>query len=292
MDIKKAPVLCGGTFFTLLLEAAKQGLNERKALGKNTDFTEHDVFEALIQVAVPTYDKPTDKDNFKSVVSAYKSCNTSKSGRLPIHEQANISSFGNRITNNYQAPLSAMSEFIKTYIDFEGKGDWLVRALLDLLCKDNEIGETELLFILQDGQPTSKSELQTLDDICLPALLLGVWHLVISKGTDNAVGKTTYDEWCKPGKSKNTREAFKSDIGSDITRPLNLSMLAGMEDDVLAEDMTPDDSGEPYTDETYSQDTGQPTALTINNNGFLLQQFGANNKQIIGNIETLVINNE
>jgi hypothetical protein len=48
MDGAGFSVLCGGTFFTLLLEAAKQGLKERKKWGESREFAETDVFEALI----------------------------------------------------------------------------------------------------------------------------------------------------------------------------------------------------------------------------------------------------
>ena len=224
MELMVSPVLCGGTFFTLLLQAAKQGLNERKKWGKSTEFTERDVFGALVKVAIPTYENPSDAENFKSVVSAYKSCNTSKSGRLPMHEQANVTTFSNRITSNYQASLSDMTALIETYIDFEGKGDWLTRALLGLVCEDKSINETDLMYIRQDGQAILKSDLHNFTDVNFSALVLGIWHFIVVNRADNSIGKATYDKWCKPGKTRNTREPFKSDIGRNITRSFNLFM--------------------------------------------------------------------
>ncbi len=68
---KEYPILCGGTFLTLLLEAAKQGLSgRRKALGYNDGFSETDVFVALLQIVVSTYKRPHDCDNFRPIVSA------------------------------------------------------------------------------------------------------------------------------------------------------------------------------------------------------------------------------
>jgi hypothetical protein len=204
MEIKNFPVLCGGTFFTLLLAAAKQGLNERKKWGESAAFTESDVFEALIQVAIPTYKPPTDDENFKSVVSAYKSCSKSKSGRLPIHEQANITTFNNLIMNDYQTPLSTMVTLITKYIDFDGKGYWLIKALLELISMDNRIKDTDQFFISEDGRPITKYEINNLTDIWFSAFLLGVWHFIIINKIENILGKDTYDGWCKPGASKNT----------------------------------------------------------------------------------------
>jgi hypothetical protein len=77
MDKKKDYlVLCGGTFFTVLLQAARQELLNRQKWGASYEFTEPDVFEALVRIAYPEYVKPDDDDNFKSVVSSFKSCNT------------------------------------------------------------------------------------------------------------------------------------------------------------------------------------------------------------------------
>lgn len=280
MDIKCIPVLCGGTFFTLLLEAGKQGLNERKKFGESAEFTERDVFEALIKVAVPTYEKPIDSENFKSVVSAYKSCNTSKSGRLPIHEQANMATFSNRIKNDYQKSLSAMTLLIENYIDIDGKGDWLARALVELVCMDETIKETDPLYVLQDGQPLLKNKFNSLVDICLPALLLGIWHFVIANKTDNIVGKITYEDWCKPGKSKNTREPFKSNIGEGITRQLNIFMPIEWEPKDATIDEEPYiDFTESYTEEATSNPSPNTTTQIINSPAVFFNS-GANAIQI------------
>jgi hypothetical protein len=86
---------------------------------------------------------------------------------------------------------------------------------------------------------------------------------------DNATGRSTYDDWCKPGRSSNTRESFESDIGSGITRPIKL---------IASEDaIDPADSAEPRTsaaieDEPYDeysepyveQPTSEPNPHIVN----------------------------
>lgn len=274
------PALCGGTFFTLLLEAAKNGRNERKKWGEGSEFTERDVFEALVKIAAPTYEKPADSDNFKSVVSAYKSCNMKKSGRLPIYEQANISTFSNRIRDNYQTPLLDMTELVKKYINIAGKGNWLIRALLELICEDESIDGTEALFIYENGESISKGELHTLNEICIPAFLLGVWYFIVSVKTNNGTGKATYDEWCKHGKSKNTREPFKSNIGEGITRSLNLFMPSKTEDnDYITEDEPSADFTEPYEEQPDSNSTPNTTTQIIHSPAVFFNS-GANGIQI------------
>lgn len=222
MDIKGIPVLCGGTFLTLLLEAAKQGRNERKKWRESMEFTESDVLEALFQVAMPTYKKPSDNENFKSAVSAYKSCNSKKSGRLPIHSQAVIATFDNCVKNSYLTLLISMNAFVEKYIDIDGKGIWLIRALLDLALKDENIKERDYFYVCQDGFPVTKSSLRGVTEVCLPALLLGIWHYIVVNKVENGNGRETYNEWCRPGKSINTREPFHSSIGDGITQQITL----------------------------------------------------------------------
>lgn len=280
MDTKGIPVLCGGTFFTLLLEATNQGRNERKKWGASSGFTESDVLEALFRVAIPTYARPAGAENYKAVVSAYKSCNTSRSGRLPIHEQANIATFDDRIKSDYPKLLSDMTVLIEEYVDYDGKGVWLARALLELVCEDEEIEETELLFVCQDGHSVSKNELRALVDICLPALLLGIWHFVILNKTDNGVGEATYNEWCKPGKSKNTREPFRSNIGAGITRQLNLSLHAQLEnEDPIIEEEPFEEFRESCKEESKAEPDPNSTTQIINSPAVFFNS-GANATQI------------
>lgn len=280
MKSSVTPVLCGGTFFTLVLQAAKQGINERKKWGAKTEFSERDVFGSLIKIAVPTYEIPTDIENFKSVVSSYKSCNASKSGRLPMHEQANVTTFSNRITSNYQAALSDMALLIETYIDFDGKGVWLSKALLELIYEDKCINETDLMYVCQDGQAIPKSSVLNLIDISLPAFLLGIWHFIVANRADNSIGKSTYNEWCKPGISKNTREPFKSDIGIGITRQLNLYMpTQSYNRDTVSKEKTFSSYDEPCVEEPKPEPTSNTTTQIINSPAVFFNS-GANAMQI------------
>lgn len=229
MDMTGFPVLCGGTFFTLLLEAANQGRNERKKWGESSEFTESDVLEALVQVAMRTYEKTSDNLNFKSAVSAYKSCNSKKSGRLPIHNQAVIATFDNCVKNSYLTQLISMNAFVEKYIDIDGKGIWLIRALLDLVLQDENIKERDQLYVCQDGSPATKASLCGVTEVCLPALLLGIWHYIVVNKVNNGGGGETYNEWCRPGQSKNTREPFQSSIGDGITQQITLCPIKNRE---------------------------------------------------------------
>lgn len=284
MDKKNIPLLCGGTFFTLLLQASKQELNQRKGWGKSGEFTEGDVLASLIRVAVPTYEKPADSESFRSTVSAYKACNQSKIGLLPIRQQANITTFNNRIKNDYQVPLKAMTALIEQYIDVDSKAEWLIKALLELLSKDESICGTDALFVCEEGSFVTKSELCTLTTVCLPAFLLGIWHYIIINRTDNSIGKATYDDWCKPGKSKNTRQPFKSDIGESIKQVITVTLPAPSTAEAIQDENVEGDEAEPASDFEEPYTEPDPTPNIINqtiNAGAVFFNSGANANQII-----------
>jgi len=247
MEKTERPVLCGGTFFTLLLEAANSRLKKRKTWGDKNVFTEADVLCALIKVAFPTYLRPNDDDNLGSVVSAYKSCNTSKSGRLGVFEQATKSTFDSKIKSDYRTPLAEMSELISSYIDTEGKGEWLVKALLELVGTDTTIRPEQEFYICEDGGKMTKAALRDTSDFCLPTFLLGIWHFIVFYISDNAVGKSTYDSWCPQGETKNGKRPFQSSIGRG-TRTLNISPNAKCLEYEVEHAEDTDNADEPFAD--------------------------------------------
>jgi hypothetical protein len=71
-----------------------------------------------------------------------------------------------------------------------------VKALIDLIEQDDSIKPDEEFYIRRWTVKIKKTALGGLDDVCLPAFLLGVWHYVVVYRKDNSVGKATYDEWC------------------------------------------------------------------------------------------------
>lgn len=86
--------------------------------------------------------------------------------------------------------------FVKNFIDTGasvGKHEHLVKALVDLIQKDQSIsGETEF-YIGENGEKIKKVALGDLKKVCLPSFLLGVWHYVVLNRGDNSVGRITYD---------------------------------------------------------------------------------------------------
>lgn len=287
------PRLCGGTFFLLLLQAIKPRTKARSTYSGGGDgMNETDVLIQLIRVAEPNYPEPP-SSTFPQNTSAYKACTKSGGTYLPFEDRAFIEAFDNIVKNEYPTPLAAMSGFVDSFIDVSttGKHINLVKALLELIDADETILDSDVYYIAQDMPPIAKRDIRSITDICLPAFLLGIWHFIVTYRGDNGVGKATYEQWTKSPAEKGSKRVFCSDIGCGITRELNVSILSRADKAAEAPDEPNIDYGsEPRIDGAES--AGQEASQTINSNGIIIQHFGTNNKQIIGNIETLIINND
>lgn len=97
--------LCGGTFFSLLLQArkSKRSANDHKS-GYKDDFDEKSMLAALIKVAFPMFD-PGTGDTMKTYTSKYKSCTSSVENFFPFRNTVNLDAFNSRIKKQLQRSL-------------------------------------------------------------------------------------------------------------------------------------------------------------------------------------------
>lgn len=290
------PRLCGGTFFVLLLQALKPRTKARATyVGGSDGLNETDVLINLIRVAQSNYPEPP-SSTFPQNTSAYKSCTKSGGTYLPFEDSAFIMAFDNCVKSDYPTSLAAMSGFVDSFIDVSAMGKHinLVKALLELIDADETISDSDVFYIGHGIPPVAKRDIRGITDICLPSFLLGVWHFIVTYRSDNKVGKSTYDQWNKPSSEKGSKRIFCSDIGCSITRTLNVTVSLTQRIDAdtpeVLDEPYSDCESEPQEDDAKADSRDAPHA--INNNGIIIQQFGTDNKQIIGNIETLIINND
>ena len=196
MTIEAYPRLCGGTFFTLVLQALRQRIKAREHYAGDSDgLSDPEVLVGLIKVINPDYTDPG-KENLKTIVNNYKVCKTSNSAYLPFNDEQVISAFGATVENRYQTALNGMVEFVDEFLDLSEavrKDVNLVKALIDLIQQDQSIAGEEEFYIEPNGGKKKKAALGDLNDVCLPSFLLGVWHYVVINRKDNSVGKDTYD---------------------------------------------------------------------------------------------------
>ena len=280
------PRLCGGTFFVLVLQALKQRVKARQHYkGERDGLSDPEVLIGLIKVINPDYQEPKE-GALKGKTNDFKSCKTSTGQYLPFGVTPEIEAFDERVRNEYEDALGAMTEFVALFLETSTKvkkDERLVKALIDLIEQDDSIKPDEELYIKENGGKIKKTALGGLDDVCLPAFLLGVWHYVVVYRKDNSVGRDTYDRWC-PENGRAPR-VYSGDMGKRITRKIEVRMP---ETDVTEEaeiydfgdeDADQSDSEFDFGDEDTKAGTPPPTQQIINN-PLIIKQKGDGNAVI------------
>lgn len=195
MTTNEYPRLCGGTFFTLVLQALRQRMKAREHYSGDSDgLSDPEVLVGLIKVINPDYTDPG-KENLKVTANNYKACKISNSTYLPFDDEQVISAFDSKVRTAYQSVLNRMIGFVNDFLDISEvvhKDVNLVRALIDLVQQDQTIQAGDEFFVEPNGEKKKKAALGDLKEVCLPSFLLGIWHYVVVNRKDNSIGKKTY----------------------------------------------------------------------------------------------------
>ncbi|MCR5811573.1 MAG: NACHT domain-containing protein [Lachnospiraceae bacterium] len=229
--------LCGGTFFILLTRAMKEHGRTSGALtsgGKRVankaadaaSISERNLLKGLVRIFHPTMTDlalPTEKSN----ATRFKQCFNIPS--IPLKNELLKKKFDERIKHNYAEQLKRMETLVAAQIDAEGKGEWLVKALLELIDQDTYIEGDVPFYVGPGGRPLNKNALRVERHFCLEAFVLGVWHYCIMLVPDNTVGADTYYEFYPSAKDGGSggRHPFVSSIGNNPSRLVELDSITG-----------------------------------------------------------------
>ncbi|MCF2652972.1 hypothetical protein [Anaeromassilibacillus senegalensis] len=278
MTINEYPRLCGGTFFTLVLQALQQRMNAREHYDGDSDgLSDPEVLVGLIKVINPAYTDPG-KERLKTIVNNYKRCESSTSTYFPFSDDQVVAAFDRTVRTDYQTALNGMVEFVNDFLDVSKavhKDANLVRALVDLIQQDQSIESETEFYVGQNGEKKKKAALGDLKEVCLPSFLLGVWHFVVVNRKDNSVGKKTYDVWC-PSAGGGQRK-YIAHMGEGILEGLTISYADTVE--------KVETDAEPVETVIIEDVPEQPVQQTVNNPFvFNFNQYGNNGTQI-GHVE-------
>ena len=90
------PRLCGGTFFTLTLQALKQRMGAREHYNSESDgMSDPEVLMGLFKVVNPDFQE-LDKKKLKGAADGFKSCKSKSSVYLPFGDTQEIRAFDKR----------------------------------------------------------------------------------------------------------------------------------------------------------------------------------------------------
>ncbi|MBR3245997.1 MAG: hypothetical protein IKF90_25355 [Parasporobacterium sp.] len=276
------PRLCGGTVFTLILEARQQRYGVREHFAGDSDgLSEMDTLIGLAQVMVPDLKRPakTREDTVQGNTTEFKICKTAGGkGYYPFSNRQSKKAFDDRVKGNYAEALKAMCDFVKNFIWVKGSDKQdvnLVKALLDLIERDDSINNSQVFYIMPEGKPVTKQRIDQIDgeDVCLESFLLGVWHYAIMRREGNTIGKATMNEWC-PSKGGAPRE-YEGHMGENLSRNIRLTYLGDVEvpdqdeeiEHIEAEvvEGTKDPEPEPQP-QTVNQSVNNPVVINITMN--------------------------
>jgi len=278
MSINDYPRLCGGVFFTYLLDARKQRAGVREHYMSESDgLSDPEAFADLIRVIYPNYTVPAGK-TFKENTSSYKNCRKSAGAHLPLNGTAEARAFDECVRTDYRAVLSRMFSFTDTYLDTETdtkKDEYLVEALIEIISKDASVEADTEFFALEDGTAVSKETLTASTAFCLQAFLVGIWHYILQNRPDNTIGRSTIENW-QPTAGFTQKLTVK-----------NCSVQATTSAD--SEETTSEYAETVIEDATEEQsDSQKQGAKQMGNNQMVFIQNGNNSTQI-GSVGTLTI---
>ena len=211
MENNDYPVLCGSTFFSLLVDYLKPAHSVRDRYAGRSSITNPDMLAGLLQIIDSGFVKPADKakDSFKTLTANYKS--GLKDERTFLHEEQ-LKKFDINVGDNYYQYLKKMSLYLDYIIPKDANNEYeiaqiklkpLVISLIKLIEDDRSIEPNREFYILPNGDRLKKSDFHILfegaENICLPAFLLGLWHYIIYRTTNIGKHKPLKKRDCSNG---------------------------------------------------------------------------------------------
>lgn len=219
--------LCGGTFFTLLLEARKPRYGVREHYMGDTDgLSEPESLIGLAKIIVPDFKEPleTMMKTIKGNTFEYKSCKNKGGTYFPFSDRNAIKSFNQRVTEEYADALNAMIGFCEEFLhmkDSTKKDETLVKALVELIEKDDSIIKKQAFYVCENGDALSKEQIMVAPELCFQSFLLGVFHFAVTRKEAATIGKDAYDAWCPP--KGGAPRVYEGNMGEGINHQIELS---------------------------------------------------------------------
>lgn len=227
--------LCGGTLFTLIVEASlPKPSNGELYSGAENFVTDEILLTNLLRIAIPSLSKLSPNDALR-----FKQCTGKSSRKLKTAKGEIGKALTDRLNSDYNACFQAMTAFISQFLDLPQKKDQkLVRALLELIEQDRSILPTQSFRVCPGGKAISKTDMSEMVVISIPSFLLGVLHFSLTEITDNTVGQDTYNTWCPKVSTEHDRRYYQGHMGEAITRAISFD-ASDNQDTSLAQTQAP-----------------------------------------------------
>lgn len=277
------PYLCGGIFFTLLLQVKYEGTAGDKVNNRYDGISAPVLMAHLIRVVTETMPDST-RGPFSKSVSEYRNCHINGGKNVPFDQTSVIFGFDDSFQNSYNSALNRMIDLTDSCIFSENPGRmaWLVKSLLAVIEKDSSIADSDVFSIFKNGTAITKTEIVNCPVFELQPFLLGVLHYLITRRTINKRGKPTYDAFY-PTRDSYLAGTFDDGIISGIEGRISVINLQKEKEPDADAQQTQTDYSTPDVDDIDDEKADTSSAKIVNqyiNNPTVVNQYGENNIHI------------
>lgn len=186
----KFPIVCGGTFLTLILMAktpvATSHQRMKRVSHKNSD---DDIFQTLIQVAFPEFEVEN-TNSYHSTLNNYKKCKREVANAWPLAKEEFIKEI--RDLSDDFCYVKRMNSFLKSNI-LESQMVGLINRVVDLILKDDIANKQK--WTVSEGCVVASNSICTCEKVYADYFLWDVWKYIITSANKNKTDVSLYEEW-------------------------------------------------------------------------------------------------
>ena len=197
--------LSGGVFFNLMLAARKKPMaNQNQCL------------KELLYI----YDRSAKEmagNSLVTIASRFRNCDPDlHSDYIRFGDPVVVEEFNGRMREDYASVVEEVKNYADQYLDLEVNGKWRIRALMELVEKDNLIQDNAKFMAISGGLPAYKQEFSEMHVVYIYNLLLSVWHYICCTHGMTENGQETYFALAdfagesRPRKFDHSRISFES----------------------------------------------------------------------------------
>ena len=204
--------LSGGVFFNLMLAARKKPVaNQNQCL------------KELLYI----YDRSAKEmagNSLVTIASRFRNCDPDlHSDYIRFGDPVVVEEFNGRMREDYASVVGEVKNYADQYLDLEVNGKWLVRALMELIEKDNLIQDNAKFMAIPGGLPAYKQEFPEMHVVYIYNLLLSVWHYICCTHGMTENGQETYFALADFAGESRPRKFDRSRIGFESHEDVTVS---------------------------------------------------------------------
>ena len=240
-DISQKLCLCGGVFFTLLIDAHKDLIKTDRNLADTAE--SENLWDLNMVANGKKPDWASGKINvtsMKTLTSDYKNCKRNSEEYIDLGTTDTRDAMKYDMKNSYEVILQRMSTYVFKYlfsnpesnvnIGFEGNNTLttLVGRIIYIIQEDNGI-DKEAKFCISKNKYISKTELCAARSFELQPFLLSVLYFIVKNRSDTRIGRGTIEtiksKWLDEDPSKIEEDPSESKV-KEISTGITLTVLS------------------------------------------------------------------